>query len=70
VSAWVAEHELVLGEQKVAEKSNEKTAIPLLLKSLDLEGSLVSSDAAGCQLSNANLIVERGGHYLIAPKKG
>ena len=69
VSAWVAQHELVLGEQKVDEKSNEKSAIPLLLKSLDLEGALVSSDAAGCQLSNADLIVERGGHYLIALKK-
>jgi hypothetical protein len=69
VSAWVAEHELVLGERKVEEKSNEKTAIPLLLKSLALEGALVSSDAAGCQLTNADLIVERGGDYLIALKK-
>ena len=69
VSAWVAEQHLILGQEKVDAKSNEKTAIPQLLKSLDLEGSLVSSDAAGCQLKNADLIVEKGGDYLIAIKK-
>ncbi|MDF9795473.1 putative transposase YbfD/YdcC [Catalinimonas alkaloidigena] len=74
LSAWVAEHHLILGQEKVDAKSNEKTAIPELLKSLDLEGSLVSSDAAGCQLKNADgspcdLIIEKGGDYLIAIKK-
>lgn len=69
VSAWVSEQHLVLGQEKVDAKSNEKTAIPKLLKSLDLEGSLVSSDAAGCQLKNADLIIEKGSDYLIAIKK-
>ena len=69
VSAWVAEHQLVLGQQKVDAKSNEKTAIPTLIKSLDVRGALVSCDAAGCQLANADLIVEKQGHYLIALKK-
>jgi predicted transposase YbfD/YdcC len=69
VSAWVSEHELVLGQEKVSEKSNEKTAIPQLLKSLDLKDALVSCDAAGGQLKNADLIVEKQGHYLIALKQ-
>lgn len=69
VSAWVSEHELVLGQEKVSEKSNEKTAIPELLKSLDLKNALVSCDAAGCQLTNADLIVEKQGHYLFALKQ-
>lgn len=69
VSAWVSEHQLVLGQQKVDTKSNEKTAIPELIKSLDVTGALVSCDAAGCQLTNADLIVEKQGHYLIALKK-
>ena len=74
ISAWVAEQHLVLGQEKVDSKSNEKTAIPELLKSLDLTGSLVSSDAAGCQLKNADgsprdLIIKKGGDYLIAIKK-
>jgi predicted transposase YbfD/YdcC len=69
VSAWLAEQQLVLGQETVEAKSNEKTAIPELLKSLDLPGALVSCDAAGCQISNASLIIEKQGHYLIAIKK-
>jgi predicted transposase YbfD/YdcC len=69
VSAWVSAHELVLGQEKVADKSNEKTAIPALLNSLDLSGALVSCDAAGTQLTNADLIVAKGGHYLLALKQ-
>lgn len=69
VSAWIAEHHLTLGQQKVDSKSNEKTAIPELLNSLDLQDTLVSSDAAGCQLKNADLITHKGGDYLIAIKK-
>lgn len=68
VSAWVSEHNLVLGQERVDAKSNEKTAIPQLLGSLDLKGSLVSVDAIACQLSNADLIVEKQGHYLLALK--
>ena len=69
VSAWVAEQQLVLGQETVAAKSSEKTAIPELIKSLDLRGALVSCDAAGCQVSNAALIVEGRGDYLVAIKK-
>lgn len=69
VSAWVSEHNLVLGQERVDAKSNEKTAIPQLLGGLDLKGSLVSIDAIACQLSNADLIVGQQGHYLLALKK-
>ena len=69
VSAWVSEHRLVLGQERVAAKSNEKTAIPELLKSLDLNDSLVSIDAIACEPTNAELIVEGGGHYLLALKR-
>lgn len=69
VSAWVSEHRLVLGQERVDRKSNEKTAIPQLLGSLDLKDSLVSIDAIACQVTNADLIVERQGHYLLALKK-
>ena len=68
VSAWASAHSLVLGQCKVGAKSNEKTAIPQLLRALDLQDTLVSCDAAGCQLANADLIVARGGHYLLALK--
>ena len=47
VSAWASAHSLVLGQEKVAAKSNEKTAIPDLLRALDLRQTLVSCDAAG-----------------------
>lgn len=69
VSAWVAQQQLVPGQERVAAKSNEKTAIPALIKSLDVQGVLISCDAAGCQVSNAELIVERQGEYLMAIKK-
>ncbi len=48
VSAWCHENGLVLAEKQVDSKSNEITAIPLLLESLTLKGNTVSIDAAGC----------------------
>jgi len=69
VSAWVGAHRLVLGQKKVADKSNEKTAIPELLENLDLQNSIVSIDAIACEKKNADLIVEKQGHYLLALKK-
>lgn len=69
VSAWAGEHRLVLGQEKVASKSNEKTAIPDLLNTLELSNTLVSIDAIACEQSNAELIVEKKGHYLLALKK-
>lgn len=68
VSAWVSEANLVLGQQRVSDKSNEKTAIPELLRGLDLKGSVVSIDAIACELKNAEKIVEKQGHYLLALK--
>jgi predicted transposase YbfD/YdcC len=49
VSAWSSEQRLVLGQTKVADKSNEIKAIPELLGLLELEGAIVTIDAMGCQ---------------------
>lgn len=54
VSAWCHKNSLVLAETQVKKKSNEITAIPILLKLLDLKGNTVSIDAAGCQKSIAH----------------
>ena len=68
VSAWSSEHELVLGHVTVESTSNEIKAVPVLLKLLDLEGTLVSLDAMGCQKDTTDLIIEGGGDYLVALK--
>lgn len=68
VSAWVDEHRLVLGQQKTNEKSNEKTAIPQLLESLELKGALVSIDAIACNENVARIITGKEANYLLALK--
>src|SRR5215207_4015993 len=68
VSAWATRQRLVLGQEAVLGKSNESTAIPLLLERLALQGALVSIDAMGCQNAIAELILARGGDYLLALK--
>jgi len=72
VSAYATTQNLVLGQRAVADKSNEITAIPLLLEELAasgaLAGSLVSIDAMGCQSAIAERIVDLGGDYLLATK--
>jgi predicted transposase YbfD/YdcC len=68
VSAWATEAQLTLGEVAVEGKSNEITAIPELLKLLDLKGALVTIDAIGCQKAIAQQIVDKGGDYLLAVK--
>jgi predicted transposase YbfD/YdcC len=68
VSAWATANHLVLGQRKVAEKSNEITAIPELLRALDLAGCLVTIDAIGCQTAIAQLIVDQNADYLLALK--
>jgi predicted transposase YbfD/YdcC len=68
VSAWAARQRLVLGQEATADKSNEITAIPLLLERLELRGALVTIDAMGTQSDIAEKIVERGGDYLLALK--
>lgn len=68
VSAWASENQLVLGQLKVNEKSNEITAIPLLLDLLDLEGSIVTIDAIGTQTKIAKKIIENGADYILSVK--
>jgi hypothetical protein len=58
VSAWATENELVLGQTKVAEKSNEITAIPELLRLLDISGCIVTIDAIGTQTEITETIIE------------
>jgi len=69
VSAFATELGLALGQEKVADKSNEITAIPALLASLDVKGCLVSLDAMGCQKEVAKSIVEGEADYLLAVKQ-
>lgn len=68
VSAWATPNRLVLGQRKVDEKSNEITAIPELLKVIDLKGALVTIDAMGCQKKIAQQIIEQQGDYALALK--
>jgi predicted transposase YbfD/YdcC len=69
VSAWATENQLVLGQTQVAEKSNEITAIPELLRLLDISGCLVTIDAIGTQTEIIKTIVDGGGDYLLAVKE-
>jgi predicted transposase YbfD/YdcC len=68
VSAWCRANQLVLAQEKVDEKSNEITAIPKLLKMLDLDNRIVTMDAMGCQRSICQQIKEQGGDYVISLK--
>lgn len=68
VSAWSTSNHLVLGQLRVDTKSNEITAIPLLLDLLDVSGCLVTIDALGCQRTIADTIVGRGADYVLACK--
>ena len=69
LSAWLSDEGLVLAQVKTADKSNEITAIPELLKTLDLRGATVTIDALGCQTEIARTIVEGSGNYLLAVKE-
>ncbi len=68
VSVFATELGLVVGQEKVADKSNEITAIPELLKALHLKGCLVSIDAMGCQKEIARTIRDQEADYLLAVK--
>ena len=68
VSAWACENQLVLGQIKVDDKSNEITAIPELLDALFIENSVVTIDAMGCQKSIAEKIREKKADYILAVK--
>jgi predicted transposase YbfD/YdcC len=69
VSAWATGQRLVLGQESVAEKSNEITAIPLLLRRLELTGALVTIDAMGTQKEIAQTILDGGGNYVLSLKE-
>ena len=69
VSAWAVENHLTLGQVATDAKSNEITAIPELLKLLDLEGAVVTIDAMGCQKEIAADIVNGKGQYMLAVKE-
>lgn len=68
VSAWAEGNGLVLGQWKVADKSNEITAVPELLRVLELSGCIVTMDAMGCQKKIAKEIVEADADYVLALK--
>lgn len=68
LSAWVSQEGLTIGQSEVDEKTNEITVLPEVLKSLDLEGALVSVDAMGCQREVASQVVGQKGDYLLALK--
>jgi predicted transposase YbfD/YdcC len=68
VSAWAVENGVSLGQRAVDGKSNEITAVPELLKLLELHGAIVTIDAMGCQKEIAQAIRQQGGNYLLAVK--
>jgi predicted transposase YbfD/YdcC len=69
VSAWAEENEIVLGQRKVDEKSNEITAIPELLKLLAISGCIVTIDAIGTQTHIAQTIIEAQADYVLSVKE-
>ena len=69
ISAWVREDGISLGQVKTDEKSNEITAIPRMLETLDIKGATVTIDAMGCQVEIAGKIVDQGAVYMLALKK-
>jgi predicted transposase YbfD/YdcC len=69
VSAFATANNLVVGQVKTNQKSNEITAIPELIKVLDIEGCIVTIDAMGCQTKIAGSIIESGAEYILAVKE-
>lgn len=61
ISAYASANQLVLGQLKTDAKSNEITAIPALIKMLELPGALVTIDAMACQINIAKTILDQGG---------
>jgi predicted transposase YbfD/YdcC len=68
VNAWACSNELVLGQLKVDGKTNEITAIPILLDLLDIEGCIITIDAMGTQREIASKIIENKAEYILALK--
>jgi predicted transposase YbfD/YdcC len=68
VSLFAAEAGIILAQQPVADKSNEITAIPKILDQINIQGAIITSDAMGCQKKIAQLICDKGAHYVLALK--
>lgn len=68
VSAWACTNGIVLGQRKTDEKSNEITAIPEFLKTLEIKGCIVTIDAMGCQKNIAETIIDKGADYIFSLK--
>jgi Transposase len=68
LNAWVGENRFCVGQEKVDDKSNEITAIPKVLRGLDIEDAVVTIDAIGTQTEIARQIREQKGHYLLSVK--
>jgi len=69
VSAWASQNNMVLGQVKVSEKSNEITAIPKLLELIAIKGCTVTIYAMGCQEEIASKIIEKQADYILAVKE-
>lgn len=69
VNAWCSTNNMVIGQQKTDEKSNEITAIPALLELLILEGAIVTIDAMGCQTAIAEKIISHQANYVLSVKE-
>src|SRR3954454_3629623 len=68
VSVWAGEYGLSLGQVACAEKSNEITAIPELLRLVDIKGAIITIDAMGTQKAIAEQIIDGGGDFVLALK--
>jgi predicted transposase YbfD/YdcC len=68
VSAWAARARLVLGQVKIEDKTNEIPTVPALLRLLDIQGCIITTDAMSCQKATAAQIVEQGADYVLAVK--
>lgn len=69
LSAWASENNIVTGQVKVNDKSNEITAIPELLDLLFLEGNIITIDTMGTQTSIAETIIDKVVHYILSVKE-
>src|SRR5205085_1557238 len=68
VSVWASEYGLSLGQVACAEKSNEITAIPELLRLVDIKGAIITIDAMGTQTAIAEQIIDGGADFVLALK--
>ena len=69
VGAWAAKQNILLGQIKTEEKSNEIDAIPELLNLIDIDGATVTIDAMGCQKKIAEKIIEKNANYVLSLKQ-